>query len=347
MSQIDVLKSREATQTPLLLFECTLTDGTVERWCTHRVLADGHEYEPRILRHSGLEMRLGAEDGLDHGSRLTLTLANVDGRISQLDSTVGWRGAKLRVRFGFFDLSTGSPASELAAVFMGIANPVEELTEREARLSFLNRLSLQRLQAPPIRIQSRCPWRFPQTREEREEAVDGGSAGRYSPFYRCGYSPDVAGGRGNLEGSAAFTACGYTRDDCRARGMFDQDAEGRKTSRFGGFAFLPASVLVRSHGARESQWSDPVDGRGRPNDAVPLIYGTAWIQAPVIFARNDGNLTHCEALLGLGPIEGVRKVIANGVEIPLADDQRDMSGTGWYSVLTTGERDGGDRKSVV
>lgn len=340
MSQIDVLKSQEATQTPLLLFECVLPDGTVERWCTHRVLAEGHEYEPRILRHSGFEMRLGAEDGLDHGSRLTLTLANVDGRISQLDSTVGWQGARLRVRFGFFDLETGQPVSELAAVFMGIANPVEELTEREARLSFLNRLSLQRLQAPQIRIQSRCPWRFPQTRQEREEAAEGGSAGRYSPFYRCGYSPDVEGGRGNLNGTEPFTSCGYTREDCRARGMFDHDAQGRKTARFGGFAFLPASVLVRPHGARESQWSDPVDGRGRPNDAVPLVYGTAWIQAPVIFARNDGNLTHCEVLLGLGPIEGVRKVIANGVEIPAADDQRDMSGTGWYKVLTRGERDG-------
>ncbi len=340
MSQIDILKSQEATQTPLLLFDCTLPDGTVERWCTHHVWAEGHEYEPRVLRHSGFEMRLGAEDGLDHGSRLTLTLANVDGRISQLDSTVGWRGARLRVRFGFFDLEAGQPVSELAAVFMGIANPAEELTEREARLSFLNRLSLQRLQVPQIRIQSRCPWRFPQTREEREEAAEGGSAGRYSPFYRCGYSPDIAGGRGNLDGTEPFTACGYTRDDCRARGMFDEDAQGRKTARFGGFAFLPASVLVRPHGARESQWADPVDGRGRPNDAVPLVYGTAWIQAPVIFARNDGNLTHCEVLLGLGPIEGVRKVTANGVEIPLADDQRDMSGTGWYRVLTRGERDG-------
>ncbi|MCS7042145.1 MAG: phage tail protein [Bryobacteraceae bacterium] len=341
MSLIDVLKSQEATETPLLLFECILRNGLVERWCTHRVRVEGHEYEPRVLRHSGFEMRLGAEDGLDHGARMAVTLANTDGRISQLDATIGWRGARLRVRFGFFDLESGEPVSELAAVFMGIANPAEELTEREARLSFLNRLSLQRLQVPSIRIQSRCPWRFPETREEREEAVAGGSAGRYSSFFRCGYSADVEGGRGNLNGGEPYESCGFTREDCRARGMFDADDRGRKTARFGGFAFLPASVLVRPHGARESQWSDPVDGRGRPNDAVPLVYGTAWIQAPVIFARNDGNLTHCEVLLGLGPIEGVRKVIANGVEIPMADDRKDMSGTGWYSVLTVGERDGG------
>lgn len=339
--EIADLKNREETHTPLLLFECTLPDGAEERWCTHRVSADGQEYEPRVLRHTGFEMRLGAEDGLDHGNRLTLTLSNVDGRISQIDGSTGWRGARLRVRFGFFDLASGGPVTELAAVFAGIANPVEEITEKDARLSFVNRLSVQRLQVPQLRIQSRCPWRFPANREEREEAVSGGPAGRYSQFYRCGYSPDVAGGTGNTDGTEPFTACGYTREDCRQRGMFGQDSQGRETARFGGFAFLPSGLLVRAHGARESQWSEPLDGRARPNDAVPQVYGTAWIEAPVVFARNDGNLTHCEVLAGLGPIEGIRKVIANGVEIPLADDGRDMSGTGWYRLLTRGERAGG------
>ncbi len=334
------LKGQEETLTPLLLFECTLSDGAVERWCTHRVTAEGNEYAPRILRHSGFEMRLGAEEGLDHGSRLTLTLSNVDGRISQIDGSIGWRGARLRVRFGFFDPATGSPASELAAVFAGIANPAEELTEKEARLSFVNRLSLLRLQIPQPRIQSRCPWRFPATQAERQEAVNGGASGIRSQFYRCGYSPDVEGGRGNLNGTEPFTTCGYTREDCQLRGMFDKDSQGRETARFGGFDFLPTGLLVRPHGARESQWSEPLDGRARLNDAVPMVYGTAWIEAPVIFARNDGNLTHCEALVGMGPIEGVRKVIANGVEIPLADDGRDMSGSGWYRPLTRGERTG-------
>jgi hypothetical protein len=338
--QIADLKGLEATQTPLLLFECWLPDGTEERWCTHRVTAEGKEYEPRVLAHSGFEFRLGAEEGLDHGSRLTLTLANVDGRISQIDNTTGWRGARLRVRFGFFDLASGSPASNVTAVFAGIANPIEELTEKDARLSFVNRLSLARLQAPQLRIQSRCPWRFPGSPEERNEAADGGGAGRYSPFYRCGYSPDVEDGRGNLNGLEPFTSCGYTREDCRQRGMFDRDSAGRATARFGGFAFLPAGVLVRAHGAREREWSEPLDGRARQNDAVPLVYGTAWIEAPVIFARNDGNLTHCEVLVGLGPIEGVRKVIANGVEIPQAADGQDMTGSGWYRVLSHGERQG-------
>jgi hypothetical protein len=341
VNQISDWKQREETLTPLLLFECQPAEGTEELWCTHAVRAEGKAYEGRVLRHSGFEMRLGAEDGLDNGSRLTLTLANVDGRISQIDANPGWRGARLRVRFGFFDLTTGEPASELVTVFLGLANPAEEITERDARLSFVNRLSLQRVQAPQLRIQARCPWRFPSTREQREEALEGGAEGRYSHFYRCGYSPDVEGGCGNLNGDEPYTDCNYTREDCQQRGMFEKDSQNRPTARFGGFAFLPAGLLTKAHGTRDAQWSEPLDGRARPNDAVPVIYGTAWIQAPVIFARNDGNLTHCEALVGMGPIEGVRKVIANGVEIPQADDGRDMSGTGWYRLLTRGERNGG------
>src|SRR6185437_12065920 len=48
---------------------------------------------------------------------------------------------------------------------------------------------------------------------------------------------------------------------------------------------------------------------------VPLVYGTAWYQPPITFARNDGNLTHMEVLLGMGQIENVVTVVVNGVEI--------------------------------
>lgn len=341
MSTIHESKRQEVLDTPLLLFECTLADGTVERWSTHRVTAEGNEYEPRVLRHSGFEMKLAGEEAVDTGARFTVTLSNVDRHFSQLDGTLGWKSAKLRVRFGFFDLRTGGPTTELCAVFAGIANPAEELTETEARLSFTNRLNLQRLQVPALRIQSRCPWRFPETAEERAEAADGGARGRYSPFYRCGYSADAEGGAGNLDAGGVFSGCGRTREDCEARGMLRQDSLGRTTARFGGFAYLPPNVVVRAHGEKSSTNADALDGRARANDAVPLVYGTAWITAPVIFARNDGNLTHCEVLLGSGPIERVQKVIANGVELPLGEAGRDMTATGWYNVLSTGERNGG------
>ncbi|MBI4890734.1 MAG: hypothetical protein HY821_08930 [Acidobacteria bacterium] len=336
MSSIHEMKRLEVLETPLLLFECTLTDGTVERWSTHRVTAEEHVYEPRALRHSGFEMRLAGEEAVDSGARFTLTLSNVDRRVSQLDSQNRWNGAKLRVRFAFFNLQTGLPASELIAVYAGVANPVEELTETEARMSFTNRLSLQRLSVPTQRIQARCPWRFPATADERAAAVDGATV-----FGKCGYSADVQGGAGNLDNGAAYTACGRSREECQARGMFAVDSSGRETARFGGFTYLPPGVEVRSHATGERTVAEALDGRARSNDAVPLVYGTAWINAPVVFGRNDGNLTHCEVLLCSGPIEGVQKVIANGVELPRGEYGKDMTATGWYNVLSTGGRNGG------
>ena len=54
----------------------------------------------------------------------------------------------------------------------------------------------------------------------------------------------------------------------------------------------------------------------RYNDFVPMVYGTAWYQPPIVFARNDGNLTRMEVLLGMGEIEGVLKVLVNDIEMP-------------------------------
>lgn len=336
MGTIHTKKKLEILDTPLLVFECTLADGQVERWATHRVTVAGEVYEPRLLRHGGFDLRLAGDDAIDAGSRFWLELSNVDGRMSQLDRSVGWKGARLRARFGFFDVESGLATSELTGVFLGIANPVDELTETTARVSFTNRLSLQRVSVPTLRIQARCPWRFPSTDIERGEAVTGDA---YSPFVPCGYSAGVEGGLGTLDGAAAFATCNRTREDCSARGMFSKDGGGADTARFGGFAFLPPSIAVRPHG-EQSKVADAVDGRAKANDAVPLLYGTGWLAAPVIFARSDGNLTHAEVLVGSGELEGILKVIANGVELPLGQAGQDMTATGWYNVLSLGTRNG-------
>lgn len=342
MTTVHQIKRAEVLPTPLLLMECRLRDGRVERWSTHAVTVEGEEYEARVLRHNQFDLRLGADEGIDASARFSVTLANVDSRYSQIEAATGWKGASLRVRFVFYDLSNSTAVTEPVAVFLGSANPPEEITEKTMRLSFVNRLSLQRVTLPPVRVQARCPWMFPATAEQREEAVNGGENGIYSRFYACGYSPDQEGGCGNADPlGVAYTSCNYTKNDCAARGMFDEDSQGRPTARFGGFQFLPASVLVRTHGAKSSHVSDPLDNRARANDVVPMVYGTAWVQPPVVFTRNDGNLTHCEVLLGVGQMEGVHKVVVNGVEIPLGVTGRDMTATGWYNVVSLGTRNGG------
>lgn len=341
MQSIHEMKRSETPETPVLLFDCELRDGRTERWATHETTVDGGSYTARVLKHNAIELRAGAEDGVDAAGRMVVTLDNVDGYVSQLDRTVGLKGAKLRVRLAFVDVETGQAATEPAAVFLGAANPPEELAESFARLSFVSRLGLHRVALPQLRIQPRCPWAFPTTAAQREEAVHGGAEGRYSPFHGCGYSPDVANGSGTSGAEGPYAGCGYTKTDCVARGMHSTDAQGRPTARFAGFQFLPPSVAVRAHGDKDWAQSEAVDGRARSNDVAPLVYGTNWYQPPVVFARSDGNLTHCEVLLGVGEMSDVHKVVANGVEIPLGEAGKDMGATGWYNVISLGGRNGG------
>jgi hypothetical protein len=341
MPTIFEIKEQEVVETPLILFECELTNGTRQYWSTHQVAYEANSYQPRVLRHNLFELRWGAEDGVDTVSRVSVTLANADSFLSQVVQSAGWKGAKLTARFVFFDLKNDLPASESMVVFRGTMNPAEEVTEATIRLGAHNRLSLQRLFLPEVRIQRRCPWSFPANSEQRQEALDGGDRGRYSALFRCGYSADLPGGLGNLNGVAPYTSCDFTRLACEARGMFRQDAASHVTSRFGGVEFVPASILVRGHGERQMQASAVAENGARYNDFVPIHYGTVWTNPPVIFARNDGNLTRMEILLGMGPINEVIKVIVNGVEIPQGVAGTNMTATGWYNVVSDGGVAGG------
>src|SRR6185369_8456538 len=115
--------------------------------------------------------------------------------------------AQVAVRFLFYDLTAQSAASEARLVFRGIANTAEETTEATLRITFTNRLNLQRIVLPEVRIQRRCPWVFPSTASQRTEALDGGAKGKYSALYRCGYSADQSGGAGTLDtGGQPFTS---------------------------------------------------------------------------------------------------------------------------------------------
>jgi hypothetical protein len=122
--------------------------------------------------------------------------------------------------------------------------------------------------------------------------------------------------------------------------MFDTDNAGNETRRFGGFEFIPSQITVRTAGQSTSHLSPLQMNLAKYNDAVPIVYGTGWIKAPINFARNDGNFTHMEAVLGMGTIEGVLKVVVSDIEIPLAAGGQDTTITGWYSVVTRGTKQG-------
>jgi len=330
MQTISELKEQAVTETPLVLFDCTLAGGILEHWSTQGVTVNGTAYAARVLRHSGFNIQTASDQGVDGSPTIAVLLANADSHFSEVQKAVGWRGATLTVSFVFYDLVNNVSLTDAAVVFQGICNPPDQIQESTFRLSATNRMSLQRLWLPEVRIQTRCPWTFPSTPEQQLEAVDGGDEGQYCLFYRCGYSAGQPGGTGNLNNGAPFTSCGYVMTDCQARGM---------QLRFGGLDYVPPAIEVRPYG-KNTETSALSVNQARYNDYVPMVYGMAWYYPLVTFARNDGNLTRMEVLLGIGQMQGVVTVLVNGIQIPLGVSGANMTGTGWYDVMTLGTRDG-------
>lgn len=340
MGTINQTKQLPEADTPLLFFQCTLPSGDIEYWCTHSIVFNGQAYEARVLRHNLFDLQLSADDAMDGVTQISVTLANADSALSELNAAIGLKGTQLTIYFAFADLSSLTITTESTVLFRGVAGDPDEITEDSLTVSFTNKLSLQRIPLPEVRIQRSCPWTFPSTLAQRTEAVNGGVNGKYSRYFRCGYSADVSGGVGTLLNGQAYTSCDGSRTQCQQHGMFLVDGSNNITRRFGGFEFVPSAVLVRTSGQKTSHLSPVQDNNAKYNDPVPIVYGTGWLQAPIIFSRNDGNLTHMEALLGMGQIQGVLKVVVNDIEIPLVVPGTDMSSTGWFSIVTDGSRNG-------
>ena len=340
MATINQVKQLAAADTPILFFQCVMPSGDINYWSSHSIQLGRQQYFARVLRHNLFTLQLSADDAMDGMSQLTIVLANADTEMSQLNAAIGFRGAQLSVYFAFVDLTSGVATTEASMLFRGVSGDPEEVTEETLTLNFTNKLSLQRVAIPDVRIQRSCPWNFPSTIGQRQEAADGGEFGRFSRFYRCGYSADV-GGAGNLDAAGLpFTSCDGSRVQCLQRGMFNSDSAGNKNNRYGGFEFIPTSYLVRGAAEKTAHLSAVIDNTAKANDAVPLVYGTGWLKSPVVFSRNDGNLTHMEVLLGLGEIDSVLKVVVNDVEIPTHSGGANVTATGWYSIVSDGSRTG-------
>src|SRR5436305_14810797 len=112
MPTINELKDLEVPGTRLFLFECTLSSSDIRRWSTHKVSVEGHTYAARVLSHNLFELRSSSDEGTDGISKISLTLANADSLLSAIERNIGWKGARLTVRFLFFDLRQRTAESE-------------------------------------------------------------------------------------------------------------------------------------------------------------------------------------------------------------------------------------------
>src|SRR5579863_4847019 len=129
MTTINQIKQLAEADTPLLFFECTLPSGDVEYWSTHSILFNGNAYSARVLRHNLFDLQLSAGDAMDGISQLSVTLANADSRLSELNAVIGFKGSQLNVYFAFADLQTAQITTESMVLFRGIAGDPDEIAE--------------------------------------------------------------------------------------------------------------------------------------------------------------------------------------------------------------------------
>ena len=160
------LKEQPVTDTPLLVFDCVLANGQTESWSTHKVTVGTTTYAARVVQHSSFDIQTASDQGVDGSPKISLVLANADSHFSEIERATGWKGAKLTV-----GIPVLRPAQQRAVdglrrwSFRESATRRMRTKESTFRLTATNRMNLQRLLLPQVRIQRRCPWEFPATRE--------------------------------------------------------------------------------------------------------------------------------------------------------------------------------------
>src|SRR5438309_1119463 len=117
MLTINDVKQLAETDTPLLLFRCVFRSGHVETWSTHSIKVDGETYSARLLKHNLFDLQLSADDAMDGVAQVTITLANADSKLSQLEEALGFKGCQVTVLFAFADIATSSVTTESTVVF--------------------------------------------------------------------------------------------------------------------------------------------------------------------------------------------------------------------------------------
>jgi hypothetical protein len=353
LTTINSAKDIQQTFQPLLVALVTFVGGSTLRLSTHPLSVaeggfqyGGANYFGRIVEQDISIVQGYEPGGIDVIPRVSLRIADADKSIKvNYDDVYGFSGATLELTFIFWDADSATFSSDSTIKFTGICDPARH-DEDTILVSATSKLNLQRRFIPSVPLQRRCPWRFPTTVAQRQDSADNED----SLFYQCGYSPDASGGnaRGNYEtGVTPFASCDFTKAACVARGMYKLDSTARATGRFGGIQWDPPAGS-RSREYTSGNW---IDVQNNPNEAkygrpIPMVYGTAWVDAIAVNVIGDGNSTRGEAVICLGEVQGILKVVVNDVELQAATDV--TGGTNYivrdallrYNVVNQGDRNG-------
>ncbi len=342
-------KEQSLAPSPLLLVDITDADGNTRHFATQAVTYGGNVYSDRLVDQNIQAIQGMTAQGFASIPSLSIQIADPDAFVwSNYITPHRWKGGTMVVTFVMYYASTdGTGFSTDSYKWKFITgNPV--FADGIVTVEGANKLNFARIKLPTVAIQRLCPWIFPATAAQRQDAAQN----KISPYYQCGYSPDATGSgsdwpRGNNDSGTGlpYTECQKTREACTARGMFAKDSANRDSYRFGGITWSPPTT----YGGRKYTSGEKVYGFNPFNDARfqqvhSLGYGTHWVNAKVMVPAADPNSVRFEASVELACYGGINgapgsapKVLCNGVEIPLynPNGKNDFSFI-WYFVNAGG-----------
>lgn len=320
---------------PILAYVFEFSDGSFLRVATHPLNTaeggtqvaisgfphTGQDFLGRVADSDLASIQSISEHGIDHVSNVGLNLHDPDKLIYQnWQRAKGFKGATVSAYLFFYDLNTGEFSTNYETKFVGICNDASS-TAMMLQVSATTKTNLQKVQVPQVRIQRQCPWINPTTTAQRAEA-----SSEDSDFYECGETRDLT----------TAPPCANTKETCT------------QPLRFRGVTFAPPERW-NSRGYLDGK---TIEGANSPNDAkygesTPMVYGTAWMEPPILNVIGDANSTRMEVMLCLGDLGGsgttnpgrVLKVIVNDVEVPFVAYSPDKPIFRWEWV-STGARDG-------
>lgn len=379
LTTITLAKEQKITYQPLLLAEITLVNGEVLRLSTENLDStlggpqyNGFDWKPRIIQGQMSPLSWTSDNGIVQAPQVTLRLADADSFLwdtYETDPNPGFEGAKVRIIFVFYDPATNTFSSDYQVKFVGICNPPQEAGDEELALLFTNIINLSTLNMPTVPIARTCPWTFPSTAAQRQDGADN----QDSDFYPCGYSPDASGPNavGNMDPStgAPFLTCQFTWEACIARlgnaalpsssnsdgtpVQIEEDTSGRRTSRFGGIHYDPP-LSWRGKAFLSGTVEENINNPNEPKfqDYFPFMYGTAFVEPPVMWVAGEANSTRFEVVLCVNEIvhddfttpNPIQLVIVNDFVVPFNNTADPILSWGWVS---QGNRSGHVSKASI
>lgn len=299
MADINTTKELAKAQQPLLLAVVTFADGSLLRLSTHALntAEGGYAYAGNSYTGRITSFNLGAFQGYDTSGidiipTASITIADADKSIKiNYEDAKGFAGATLELVFIFWDAGTATFSSDSILKFSGICDGGECEFET-ITVNASNLLNLQRKQLPNVLIQRRCPWLNPVTTAQRATADDPDS-----PYFRCG------------ETNNAATPCSYTKATCTRLTRFGGVNWDSQSGQYNSRDYVTGNVSI-TNAPNDLRYGEP----------VPMVYGTAWVNPKITNVFGDGNSTRGEAVVALGEVNAILRVVVNDTELPPATD---------------------------